>query len=345
MAYGRGSAIRRSATVGDDLLYVAVAIRRGGRLLGVSRVARPVVRLEQEVARLRRSIVGAMAIAFLLTAILALALSTSLAGPLRQIMDSARRFAAGDLSARSRVDRADEMGELARILNHSADQLQARLTEVARERARADAILSSMDEGLLAVDHQGTVLLANESLCRGLSPAPSRRPPLPGGRAPERGRLSRRGGPPHRGAAGGRGPRPPRAARVRPGRRAVPGHGGRPARRRGHLPRHHRPPARGADPPRLRGQRVARAAHAPHLDPRVRRGARGRRAERAGERPALPGQDPRPRGADGGPGGRPARAVPPGVRGANAALGARGAHGDRGGRGRVAGPPSPAPSR
>ena len=169
MAYGRASDIRRSATVDDDLLYVAVAIRRGGRLLGVSRVARPVVRLEQEVARLRRSIAWALAIAFLLTAVLALALSSSLAGPLRQIMDSARRFAAGDLSARSRVDRADEMGELARILNHSADQLQDRLTEVARERARADAILSSMDEGLLAVDHQGTVLLANESLCRGLS--------------------------------------------------------------------------------------------------------------------------------------------------------------------------------
>jgi len=169
IAFGRGSDIRRSATVGDDLLYVAVAIRRGGRLLGVSRIARPVVRVEQEVARLRRSIVWALAIAFLLTAVLALALSASLAGPLRQIMDSARRFAAGDLSARSRVDRADEMGELARILNHSADQLQARLTELARERARADAILSSMDEGLLAVDHQGTVLLANESLCRGLS--------------------------------------------------------------------------------------------------------------------------------------------------------------------------------
>ena len=84
-------------------------------------------------------------------------------------MDSARRFAAGDLAARSRVERDDEIGELARILNDSADQLQARLVELARERARADAILSSMEEGLLAVDHQGTVLLANDSLGRALS--------------------------------------------------------------------------------------------------------------------------------------------------------------------------------
>ena len=169
IARGRGSDIRTSATTGTDLLYVAVPIRRGGLLLGVSRVARPLVRVDQEVARLRKAIAWALGIAFLLTVALAFALSASLAGPLRQIMDSARRFAAGDLAARSRVDRTDEMGELAQILNRSADQLQQRLVDVARERARADAILSSMDEGLLAVDHQGTVLLANESLCRGFS--------------------------------------------------------------------------------------------------------------------------------------------------------------------------------
>jgi two-component system phosphate regulon sensor histidine kinase PhoR len=159
IALGRGSDIRRSATVGADLLYVAVPVRRAGRLLGISRVARPLVGLEEEVSRLRQAIVWALAFAFVLTGALALALSASLAGPLRQIMDSARRFAAGDLQARSRVDRSDEIGELAQILNRSADQLQARLTDVARERARSDAILASRDEGLLAVDHQGSRLL------------------------------------------------------------------------------------------------------------------------------------------------------------------------------------------
>jgi two-component system phosphate regulon sensor histidine kinase PhoR len=169
VATGRGSGIRHSATVGDELLYVAVAIRPQGRLLGVSRVARSVVSVEQEVGRLRRAIAAALGTAFLVTAVLALALSASLAGPLRAIMDSARAFAAGDLSARSRVERDDELGELARILNDSADQLQARLTELARERARSDAILSSMEEGLLAVDHNGVVLLANASLSDVLS--------------------------------------------------------------------------------------------------------------------------------------------------------------------------------
>ena len=168
-ASGRGTAIRRSSTVGDDLVYAAVTIRRGsGGVLGFSRVARPLRGVERDVAQLRRSIGLALLLAFAITAILSLLVSSTVAGPLRAVMDSARRFAAGDLSARSRVGRGDEIGELARILNHSADLLQARLTELARERARADAILSAMEEGLLAVDHQGAVLLANDILVRSL---------------------------------------------------------------------------------------------------------------------------------------------------------------------------------
>jgi two-component system, OmpR family, phosphate regulon sensor histidine kinase PhoR len=100
--------------------------------------------------------------------VLAYALSAPLAGPLREMMGSAHRFAAGDLTARTRISRRDEIGELARILDRSADQLQARLNELAGERARTETILSAIDGGLLAVDHRGTVILANQSLRRSL---------------------------------------------------------------------------------------------------------------------------------------------------------------------------------
>jgi two-component system phosphate regulon sensor histidine kinase PhoR len=168
MASGRGTSIRHSATVGDDLVYAAVTIRGRGDVLGYSRVARPVRGVESDVRQLRSSIGLALLLAFGITALLSLAVSSTVAGPLRAVMDSARRFAAGDLSARSRVARTDEIGELARILNHSADQLQDRLTDIARERARTDAILSAMEEGLLAVDHRGSVLIANDILARSL---------------------------------------------------------------------------------------------------------------------------------------------------------------------------------
>jgi two-component system phosphate regulon sensor histidine kinase PhoR len=156
--------VRHSATVGDDLLYAAVAIRQQGRVVGVSRVALSLRGVSEQGADLQRAVTVALALAFVLTALLSAALASPLAGPLNEVMDAARRFAQGDLTARSRVRRSDELGELARIVNRSADQLQERITEIARDRARTQAILSAMDDGVMAVDHRGTVLLANQAL-------------------------------------------------------------------------------------------------------------------------------------------------------------------------------------
>jgi two-component system phosphate regulon sensor histidine kinase PhoR len=120
--------------------------------------------VEEQVDELQRAVTLALGIAFAVIALLSALLSTSLAGPLAEVMEAARRFAAGDLSARSRVRRSDEVGELARIVNRSADQLQERITEIARDRGRIDAILSAMEDGVMAVDHRGEVLLANQAL-------------------------------------------------------------------------------------------------------------------------------------------------------------------------------------
>ncbi len=164
LARGSGSSVRHSATVGRDLLYAAVPVIHEGRLVGISRVAYSLRDVEEQASELRKSVGLALALAFLVTVALAVPLSSPLVGPLRAVMQSARRFAAGDLTARTRVSRTDEVGELARILDRSADQLQERLTEVARERARTEAILAAMQNGLLAVDHEGRVVLANAAL-------------------------------------------------------------------------------------------------------------------------------------------------------------------------------------
>jgi two-component system, OmpR family, phosphate regulon sensor histidine kinase PhoR len=166
---GRTSrAERRSDTVGRELLYAAVPVRSGGRVVGVARLSRGIEAIEAQGRDLWRAAALAFALALLATGLLSLLLSSPLGRSLEEIMEAARQLARGDLSARIRVRREDELGELARIINHSADQLQGRLAEIARDRGRTDAILSAMDDGVLAVDHRGTVTLANPSLVRAL---------------------------------------------------------------------------------------------------------------------------------------------------------------------------------
>jgi len=159
---------RRSATVGVDLLYAAVPVRSGNRVVGVARLSRGIGAIEAQARDLWWSAAVALLLAVLATALLSLLLSSPLGRSLEEVMETARQFAGGNLSARIRVRRDDELGELARIINHSADQLQERMAEIARDRRRTEAILSAMDDGLLAVDHRGTVVLANPSLTRAL---------------------------------------------------------------------------------------------------------------------------------------------------------------------------------
>jgi two-component system phosphate regulon sensor histidine kinase PhoR len=166
---GSGTALRHSATLNEDFLYVAFPVRRHNRLLGVVRAARSLAEIEGEARRFRAAVATALLASFFITAFLSTLLASTLARPLRELMDAARRFAAGDLDARIAVRRKDELGELAIILNQAAEQLRERWGESERDRRRIDAILSAMGDGLLAVDHRGFVVLANRSLRESLA--------------------------------------------------------------------------------------------------------------------------------------------------------------------------------
>jgi two-component system phosphate regulon sensor histidine kinase PhoR len=164
---------RHSATVGADLLYAAVPARHQGRIVGVARLSRGSDAIRQQASSLWWSAAAGLALALMATGALSLLLSAPLGSALREIREAARRLAHGDLSARIPARRGDDLGELAGIINQSADALQQRVGELARDRARTEAILRALDDGVLAVDHQGLVVLANTRLAELMEvPAP-----------------------------------------------------------------------------------------------------------------------------------------------------------------------------
>jgi two-component system phosphate regulon sensor histidine kinase PhoR len=165
---GSGTAIRPSGTAPDEFYYAAVPVRHLDRLVGIARVAVPMEDIEAQVRDLRNAALAGLAVAVVATAVLSGYLTTSFASPLHAIMRAAQELAQGNLDARIGVRQRNELGELASILNGAVAQLQARLAEGARDRVRTDAILSAMEDGVLAVDDHGIVLLANDILRRNL---------------------------------------------------------------------------------------------------------------------------------------------------------------------------------
>ncbi len=82
---------------------------------------------------------------------------------LDQVGNSATRLAKGDFSKPIKVTGPPPVAALAETLNQMAQQLDDRLSEVVRQRNELGTILSSMDEGVLAVDSQLRVISLNRS--------------------------------------------------------------------------------------------------------------------------------------------------------------------------------------
>jgi len=82
---------------------------------------------------------------------------------LDQVGNSATQLAKGDFSTPIDVTGPPPVAALAATLNQMAQQLDDRLSEVVRQRNELGTILSSMDEGVLAVDSQLRVISLNRS--------------------------------------------------------------------------------------------------------------------------------------------------------------------------------------
>ena len=82
------------------------------------------------------------------------------------ILSVARRYLLGDLSRPAPDYGDDDLGSVARAMDQAVQELGRRVDGLTSDRARMEAILSSMIEGVLVVDEQGRLQLVNEAARR-----------------------------------------------------------------------------------------------------------------------------------------------------------------------------------
>ena len=116
-------------------------------------------------ARWRLLLVSVLALVLsaVIAAVVAAALSRPIAARSSAIVAVAHRYAQGDLSRPSPDYGDDELGTAARALDAALQVMALRLGELTRDRARMEAILGSMVEGVLVVDEQGKVQIVNDA--------------------------------------------------------------------------------------------------------------------------------------------------------------------------------------
>jgi two-component system phosphate regulon sensor histidine kinase PhoR len=161
-----GSSIRRSGTLGRDLCYVAVPLQYQGRSGYVLRVAVPLENLDAAITEVRRRILTASLVAAIVALLIAYFFSRSFTRRISRLRGFAERLVKANFTERLLVDADDELGALARSLNSTASQLHNLLERLGLESARREAILTSMVEGVLAVDQDLRITFYNASFAR-----------------------------------------------------------------------------------------------------------------------------------------------------------------------------------
>jgi len=152
---------RFSSTVRSRLLYAALPVEVDGKQ-GVLRMAASMAEVDAAVRRVQREVAGLGLILLGGGLVLSYLLSRLLTRPLVLLSDRARALARGDFSQRAPGGyRISEMEELAGAFNRMADELQARLSELAGERDEMEALVDCIAEGVIALTADGRIQRVN----------------------------------------------------------------------------------------------------------------------------------------------------------------------------------------
>jgi len=156
-----GRSFRFSNTRGEELMYVAVPLKQEDQVAAVVRTAVPVQSVAQTLRQVQLRIGLAGLAATALVAASSVVVARRIVKPLEIIRDGAERFARGDLNHRLPVHGADEVKMLAESMNRMAQEMHLRMETIISREYEHEAVLSSMDEGVLAIDHAGRILSLN----------------------------------------------------------------------------------------------------------------------------------------------------------------------------------------
>jgi two-component system phosphate regulon sensor histidine kinase PhoR len=154
-----GTARRPSEFSDQDILYVALP-----RAWGVIRVATTTDEITAPLAFLTKVPLALTGMMGLLAFSVAYYVNKNITEPLEAMLDITKQLQVGDFSRRVLVRSTDEIGQLSRAFNELSQTLEEMFQTIHDRENKLNAILTSMGEGVLAVDSNYKVILANRSM-------------------------------------------------------------------------------------------------------------------------------------------------------------------------------------
>ncbi|GFZ31433.1 PAS domain-containing sensor histidine kinase [Clostridium zeae] len=154
---GEGSSVRFSKSLNKNLVYYATKLQDGS----IVRTSIPLdnVKIFQD-TNIKYYLIT-LVFVLVLSVVLSLKLTRFIVDPVKELEIITARIARGELDGRVRVSSVDELGSLGMTFNEMADKLEVTMDELIDKQNRLEAILKSMDSGVIAVDRSHKVIMIN----------------------------------------------------------------------------------------------------------------------------------------------------------------------------------------
>lgn len=169
LAVGEGRAVRHSATLNRDLVYLALRHEPEQGRQVVIRLAVPLAQIDEALADIRWRLWTASVLILILAGGISLLFSRRFSGRIERLKQFAGRVAAGDFRPLPPEGAGDELAQLARALNETATRLHQTIRSLTDERNRSAAILCSMAEGVAVIGSDERIAFCNQAFCQAVS--------------------------------------------------------------------------------------------------------------------------------------------------------------------------------
>lgn len=140
---------------------VAQPVNDGEQVIGVVYIVASMESMYGTMNRINKIFLSGTGIALALTVFLGVIISHTITNPIKEITRQATAMADGDFSQQVSVQGPDEIGQLGNAFNHMTYRLKEALSLNEEEKEKLASVLANMNDGVIATNEQGTIIVVN----------------------------------------------------------------------------------------------------------------------------------------------------------------------------------------
>ena len=158
-----GSSIRYSGTIRKKMMYVARPLIINKEIKSVLRISISIASIDTEIRSIYYRIIAGGFFIAVIVSFISFFIAQNISRPVEEMRKGAEKFAVGDFDHRLYLPETLELAALAKAMNEMAEQTKKRVASIINQRNEFKAVLSSMTEGIIALDMEEIIININNA--------------------------------------------------------------------------------------------------------------------------------------------------------------------------------------